>query len=205
MDRYRISTQRLWRDPDKGPWYVELYWTEVNGELVPYGMTLLSDRRPAGEPPGSLLGIPRYRRDPETGAKVVTDGFQTELTPRKLTGEELRGLGFAELAASMADSKREFHRWWAEQEAARRRLIEERGDQWAAASSRAKWTPGELAEIARVHQAGRPRSLQAVIEWYAARTDGETVDESTASRWIRQARDIGMLPDTGRRRKGANR
>lgn len=183
---------------------MELYWTEVDGRLAPYGMTLLSDRRPGGEPPGSLLGIPRYRRDPETGAKVPTDGFQTELAPRKLTGEKLREVALADLAQSMASTSRDFHRWWARQDAARRELIEGRADQWDAASTRRKWTLGELGEIARVHQAGGRHPLQAVIDWHEART-GTAVDESTASRWIRQARDEGLLPDTGRRRKEGKR
>ena len=203
------QTRRLWPDPKKGPWYVELYWMEQNGAMVPYGMTLLSGRRPV-EPEGSLLNEVEKVDvlDPETGeptgARESTGRFREVIQRRKLTGEDLRELGFGELVQTVASDHAEFSAYRAQREEQRRRAMEERRSELFAKGAKRrgrppKWSHEDLAEIARVYEAGGRQPIQAVLRWYFTKT-GKHVDETTASGWARKAEEAGLLTRPKRRR-----
>jgi hypothetical protein len=213
-ERTLAQTQRYWPDPKKGPWYVELYWMEQDGAMVPYGMTLLSGRRPS-EPAGSLLNAVEMVAvtDPETGeptgARDSTGRFKEVVKRRKLTGEDLRELRFGDLVHTIASDHAEFSEYRAQREELRRGVLEQRAKHFAKGAKRKggrprQWTDADLAEIGRVYEAGGDRPIQAVLRWYFTKT-GKRVDETTASQWAWQAEDAGLLVRRKRRSSGAGR
>lgn len=207
-ERTLAQTQRYWPDPKKGPWYVELYWMEQDGAMVPYGMTLLSGRRPGGERAGSLLNEQEKVDvlDPETGevtAQPSTGRFKEVVKRRKLTGEDLRELRFGDLVHTIASDHAEFSEYRAQREEQRREVLEQRAKQFAKGAKRKggrprQWTDADLAEIGRVYEAGGDRPIQAVLRWYFTKT-GKRVDETTASQWAWQAEEAGLLVRRKRR------
>jgi len=213
-DENLATTQRLWPDARKGPWYVELYWMEQDGAMVPYGMTLLSGRRPGGERAGSLLNEQEKVDvlDPETGevtAQPSTGRFKEVVKRRKLTGEDLRELGFGDLVQTVAGDHAEFSEWRALREEQRREVLEQRAKQFAKGAKRKggrprRWTDADLAEIGRVYEANPKEPIQAVLRWYFTKTGG-TVDDTTAGHWAWQAEDAGLLVRRKRRSSGAGR
>jgi len=188
---YRFETQRLWPDPEKGPWYVITYWTEVEGELVPYGVTVLSDVRPA-EPPGSMLTTRRKGRpDPQTGQRKDL-GPKYPLQAQRLTGSSLRGLRLPELWDDTAANQAEFHEAWAGWEQGRQAELKARAGQWRtrpATGRPPKWTPEDWQEIAAVCDRNPKRPVQALVEWYWDKY-GKEISEDGARKWRRQLRKV---------------
>lgn len=202
-DQRLETTQRLWPDAKTGPWYVELYWMEQDGAMVPYGMTLLSGRRPV-EPAGSLLNKPEME-DVGGGARYNTSGrFQEVVKRRKLTGEHLRELRFGDLVHTLASDHAELRELRAQREQERRAALTEQAQQFAKGAKRRgrprRWSLDELAEIGRAYDAGGREPIQSVLRWYHAKT-GERVDETTASKWAKQAEEAGLLVRPKRRSK----
>jgi hypothetical protein len=187
-------TRRLWRDPDKGPFYVELYWMEEDGDLVPYGITILTGPRP-DEPYNPLLTATEKREviDPETGEPSgarETTGYV--LKRRRLTREDLLRLGFGRLIEEVLESEAAFDTWRAGREKQRREAMKQLAEKWRNAPKRPgrprKWGPDELGQIARAYDRD---GLAGVRDWYSDRT-GDEVEASTARGWVKQAQNVGI-------------
>lgn len=191
-----VVVDGFWPDPDVGPWYVRLYFGEVEGRAQCVGLELRSFRWSShrsdtteGEVSGSLLALPR----------------QMQTTP--LTTSVLRRFKVAEVVAETKQSQAAFREWWAEREPARAAEIREAAQWWGeepkGKGGRPSYGPDFYRKVAEVYAEawrGGDNPTKAVAQ--DPRLEHTPVSKSTAANWVSKARQMGFLGKTTRGKGG---
>lgn len=195
-------TQRLWPEPDQGPWLLEFYWssTDPEGPIECTGVTLrsTSDLR---------LGSHDMLTDASSGGHELTTGLVRSIPWASLIDHEkvklaeaadqnwnqiskaIEGLTF-EPEGSLHRATIEYYRTLAQRTA--------RPSSASDKPNRGRppvWAPQHWVDVAAVykfHDRGRYSApTRAVREWFE-------VPASTARKWVWRCRQLGLIPPARR-------
>ncbi|MDP9389118.1 MAG: hypothetical protein M3Q48_14665 [Actinomycetota bacterium] len=186
----------FWPDPARGPWYVVAHWSEIDGRPECVGLEVWKGVFPAENDDRDNLVVVKGRR-PE-GIKStdlrtiplasVLDALWELQRRQEAKANELSAQAVADIAAGKVKTKGD-----PAKVLATAGQILAQPDVYAPKRRKSGADREHFAEVAAVYadaaKSPRPRPTEAVKNHFK-------VSHSTATKWVAQARRLGLLPAT---------
>ena len=188
------SFQGLWSDDDDRPWYLKLFFMDIDGHPQCVGMEMRSFRWPNER---------SYHSEGEGAGSLLNTDWEGKVRPERLTSGVLRELNVSGLIRGTKRGNVKFERWVARHDKERAARLAEQAARWEQSSKASggrprRWTSQVLQRVAetylRAHDHGES-VLRAVADEF-------DITEAQAGQVIRRARRAGFLGPTQQGKAG---